>query len=298
MARRRMLSPEIWHNQQFGSLTLEQRLLYIGLISMADDEGFFVADPRSVSAEIFPWDPRICGRRVQKNITALSKIGLIGIEINSGDKKIAIGFHPNWESWQRVEKKKPSQLRKLTSLCSRNESRNDSRNESRNDSSLREVKRREVRTPPTPPQNRGGRGGCENREPGPSPSSADWFAAAAEIKIDAKWATWIWERSRRLRPKLVATFPDDMPGVVFALACALDKELSARQGYGEAIRNPEAFCRTVIETGKRWPLPERPEIPWPGRQATVEQWGSYTSLGVKYAGVDYDLGAPPDWKPQ
>ena len=71
MARRRMLSPEIWHNQQFGSLTLEQRLLYIGLISMADDEGFFVADPRSVSAEIFPWDPRICGRRVKKTTPAL-----------------------------------------------------------------------------------------------------------------------------------------------------------------------------------------------------------------------------------
>jgi len=96
---------------------------------------------------------------------------------------------------------------------------------------------------------------------------------------------------------LVAIFPDDMPGVVFALACALDKELSARQGYGDAIRNPEAFCRTVIESGKRWPLPERPEIPWPGRQANAEQWESYTSLGVKYAGVDYDLGAPPDWKP-
>ena len=45
MARRRMIAPEIWESSSFSKLSNFAKLIFIGLISNADDEGKGIADP-------------------------------------------------------------------------------------------------------------------------------------------------------------------------------------------------------------------------------------------------------------
>lgn len=56
MARIRTIKPEIWLSAQFMNLCHSARLLFIGLISYADDEGRGSADTRRLRAAVFGGD--------------------------------------------------------------------------------------------------------------------------------------------------------------------------------------------------------------------------------------------------
>lgn len=56
MARIRTIKPSIWSDDTFADLSRDARLLAIGLISMADDQGRFVASVAAVSGYVFPHD--------------------------------------------------------------------------------------------------------------------------------------------------------------------------------------------------------------------------------------------------
>jgi len=51
-----MLDPGIWTDEGFLEMSMAARLLFIGLVSHADDEGRGVASPRSLRAKVFPGD--------------------------------------------------------------------------------------------------------------------------------------------------------------------------------------------------------------------------------------------------
>jgi hypothetical protein len=56
MARIRTLKPELWLSPQVMNLSHSARLLFIGLVTQADDEGRGSADPRRLKAAIFGGD--------------------------------------------------------------------------------------------------------------------------------------------------------------------------------------------------------------------------------------------------
>ena len=56
MARKRQIDPDIWTSEQFITLSLEARLMFIGMISHADDEGRLRGSVMSLKATIFPAD--------------------------------------------------------------------------------------------------------------------------------------------------------------------------------------------------------------------------------------------------
>ena len=56
MARQRMIRPEIWTDEGFLALSIPARLLFIGMISGADDEGRGLATDRCLKAYVFPSD--------------------------------------------------------------------------------------------------------------------------------------------------------------------------------------------------------------------------------------------------
>lgn len=56
MPRQRMIQPGIWIDEGFLSLSIQARLLFIGMISGADDEGRGLATDRCLKARIFPAD--------------------------------------------------------------------------------------------------------------------------------------------------------------------------------------------------------------------------------------------------
>lgn len=53
MPRRRMIDPSIWDDPEVGELTPTEFKLFIGLISLADDEGRLEADARTLRKQLF-----------------------------------------------------------------------------------------------------------------------------------------------------------------------------------------------------------------------------------------------------
>ena len=51
-----MIDPGIWTSEQVNNLSRDARLLFIGLISNADDEGRLKGSPRYLKAIVFPYD--------------------------------------------------------------------------------------------------------------------------------------------------------------------------------------------------------------------------------------------------
>ncbi len=56
MARKRQIDPDIWTSEQVITLPIEARLLFIGMISQADDEGRLRGSVLSLKASVFPVD--------------------------------------------------------------------------------------------------------------------------------------------------------------------------------------------------------------------------------------------------
>jgi len=56
MARKRFLTPDIWSDAAFRKLPRNERLLFIGMITLADDEGRLQASPAYLRGSIFPDD--------------------------------------------------------------------------------------------------------------------------------------------------------------------------------------------------------------------------------------------------
>lgn len=106
MARQRMLHPEIWTSESFLELNLIQRLLWIGIFSLADDEGRIKINSLSLKARIFPTD-NISIQEIDKALVKLETLENIKI-YNSKIGKIAQII--NWSKYQKISHPQGSKL--------------------------------------------------------------------------------------------------------------------------------------------------------------------------------------------
>lgn len=101
--RIRTLKPYMWEDEKIGQVTRDARLLFIGLITMADDAGRFRAVPTVIVGHVFPYD-RDALRKVDKWLDELDAVGLIQLY---GD---VYGCILGWEKHQRISHRTPSLL--------------------------------------------------------------------------------------------------------------------------------------------------------------------------------------------
>ena len=104
-----MLHDSIWESKQFCLLTPSARLLYIGLITLGDDDGRLKGDPALLRSKIFPRDPAIKVEEVLEWLEEIVACGLIVRYSMSGDDYLV---HPNWFKYQtlRADRKKESNI--------------------------------------------------------------------------------------------------------------------------------------------------------------------------------------------
>lgn len=103
--RKRMLNPTIWFNTDVSKLKLSQRLIYIGLISLSDDDGRLIGDPAYIKAQLFPYD-HIPYHAVKSSLQRIADENLIIHYEVSGSWYIQ---HPRWTKHQYIRDRKPSQ---------------------------------------------------------------------------------------------------------------------------------------------------------------------------------------------
>ncbi len=68
MARKRMIDPEFWLDEDITSLDFEYRLFYIGTWNFADDYGVLENSPKKLKAQVFPYDDVDCEKMLKKLI--------------------------------------------------------------------------------------------------------------------------------------------------------------------------------------------------------------------------------------
>ena len=139
MARRRMIHPDIWESEDFSKLSMLAKLLFIGMFSMADDEGKGRAKPVYLKSIIFPYDD---GMRIIDVEKALSEIGSnMSVTFYAHDENYYYRID-SWDKWQRVDKPQPSKIPEPQAFDGDSGMIPES---VENDSVLKEIKRKEVK---------------------------------------------------------------------------------------------------------------------------------------------------------
>lgn len=104
--RIRSIKPEMWHDEAFGSLTPQARLLFIGLITMADDEGRLRDLPAAIIGHVFPYDS-VPPAKVDRWLEELNHADLI-VRYDVGEHSyIALR---SWSKHQKINRATESRL--------------------------------------------------------------------------------------------------------------------------------------------------------------------------------------------
>jgi len=106
MARIRSLKPSIWTDEKFIALSMGARLLVIGMISHADDEGRLFASTAKLAGDIFPADDL----KPAAIRTWRDEAHGIGFLVVYQVRGVEYAYFPNWAKHQRISKPQPSIL--------------------------------------------------------------------------------------------------------------------------------------------------------------------------------------------
>lgn len=105
MPRIRSIKPELWQSPQVMNLSHSARLLFLGLITQADDDGKGSSDPRKLRAAVFPGDDLkledVKGWLVEITMQRLAVLYTVD---GYGDLYLL----PSWHEHQYVQKRQPS----------------------------------------------------------------------------------------------------------------------------------------------------------------------------------------------
>lgn len=106
MARIRTIKPSFWGDESVTAVSRDARLLLVGLISMSDDAGRFLASITAINGYVFPHDELPPGR-VRKWLGELEKEGLVHLYTIDGRH---YGCFLSWHKHQRINRPQASVL--------------------------------------------------------------------------------------------------------------------------------------------------------------------------------------------
>jgi len=107
MPRIRTIKPEFWSDEKLATVSESSLLVAIGLLNLADDEGYFNANPKLIDAFIFPL--RESSLNTHGAITELSSIGYIDVYKCVKNEK-DIGLIKNFANHQVISRPTASKL--------------------------------------------------------------------------------------------------------------------------------------------------------------------------------------------
>ena len=107
MARKRMIDPNIWVSEDFSKLPYFARLVWIGLISNADDEGRGKANLAYIKSQVFPYDDSLTVTEIQDALNEIIKNMQIKIYEAEGKRYYQL---LNWSKFQTINRPSPSQI--------------------------------------------------------------------------------------------------------------------------------------------------------------------------------------------
>lgn len=107
MARKRMIDPSIWINEDFGTLSSLAELVFIGLFSIADDEGRGKASPAYIKAVLFPYKDDLRIADIEKTLSEISSKMSVIFYSCDGNMYYTL---TSWNTFQKIDKPTESKI--------------------------------------------------------------------------------------------------------------------------------------------------------------------------------------------
>lgn len=104
--RIRTIKPETWADEKVGQLSRDARLLFIGLVTMSDDEGRQRGMPAALLGSIFPYDTD-APRKLDGWLAEVAASGLADVYVHGGVTYVSL---PGFVKHQVINKPKASTL--------------------------------------------------------------------------------------------------------------------------------------------------------------------------------------------
>jgi len=109
MARRRIIDPAIWTDEKFGALSLISKLMFIGLVSIADDEGRGNASPVYIKAVLMPYDFDITPDIAKMSCLEIANTMSVLFYQENGTNKTYYQIL-KFTDWQTISRPSPSKI--------------------------------------------------------------------------------------------------------------------------------------------------------------------------------------------
>jgi hypothetical protein len=104
------MDPEMWRDPAVAKMTRDERLMFVGLITIADDEGRLNASPAALQGALYPNDTTTTPRAVRKWRDGLvAKLANVQLYEHQGVEYISLR---RWERYQKPSHPTPSKLPK------------------------------------------------------------------------------------------------------------------------------------------------------------------------------------------
>jgi hypothetical protein len=113
MPRIRTVKPSFWGSGATAQLSRDARLLTLGLISFADDDGRFLCSTAAVNGYVYPNDD-LSLVKVRRWLDEVAKVGLIHEYERDG---VRYGCFPTWHEHQVINRYTPSGLPEPDVYC-------------------------------------------------------------------------------------------------------------------------------------------------------------------------------------
>lgn len=109
MARKRMIDPNIWQSEDFSKLSTLGKLVFIGLFSLADDEGRGRCNPVYLKSTLFPYEEGIRSADIDKTLSEISSNMSVIFYSYDGSSYYSL---LSWNTFQKIDRPSESKIPK------------------------------------------------------------------------------------------------------------------------------------------------------------------------------------------
>lgn len=102
-----MIDPNIWQSEDFSKLSTLAKLVFIGLFSLADDEGRGRCNPVYLKSTLFPYEEGIRSADIDKTLSEISSN--MSVIFYSCDGSSYYSLY-NWSTWQKIDRPSQSKI--------------------------------------------------------------------------------------------------------------------------------------------------------------------------------------------
>mgnify|MGYP005768193795 FL=1 len=102
-----MIDPNIWQSEDFSKLSTLGKLVFIGLFSLADDEGRGRSNPVYLKSTLFPYEEGIRSADIDKTLSEISSN--MSVIFYSCDGSSYYSLY-NWNTWQKIDRPTESKI--------------------------------------------------------------------------------------------------------------------------------------------------------------------------------------------